>query len=51
MSEETKKVQAEETEESKELDLDELEEVTGGALRDVAKKRTSSISSNTRSKI
>ena len=46
-----KKITETEAKESKELNLDELEEVTGGALRDAGKKRTSSISSNTRSKI
>ena len=50
MADEKKIVQAE-VEESKELDLDELEEVTGGALRDAPRKKTSSISSGTRSSI
>ncbi len=50
MSEEKKNVQTEEKE-AKEINLDELEEVTGGSLRDANKKKTSSISDNTRSKI
>lgn len=54
MSDEKKIVQTEEKQnekETKEINLDELDEVTGGSLRDAQKKKTSSISDDTRSKI
>ena len=50
MAENEKEVKKPETE-AVELDLDELESVTGGGLRDVASKKTTKISSDTRSKI
>lgn len=52
MSDEKKIIKTEEQEkETKEINLDALEEVTGGSLRDAKKKKTSSISDDTRSKI
>lgn len=44
---EIKQAQAEE----EELDLDALDDVTGGSLRDVSKKSTSSINKHTRDNI
>ena len=54
MSDEKKIIQTEERQkekETKEINLDELDEVTGGSLSDAKKKKTSSISDDTRSKI
>lgn len=40
-----------EDEENMELDLDELENVSGGSIKNTKKKKTSSISKNTKSKV
>lgn len=49
MADNKDKRKAEET--TKKVNLEDLDKVTGGSLKDVSKKSTSSISSNTKSKL
>ena len=47
MADEKKDIELEKDEETMELNPEDLEQVTGGSLKDVTKKETSDISENT----